>query len=352
VIVVGHLRALGNDLSIFVRTAPPFAQADEVSPSLRVLDPAQVYDGQFFYRLAVDPLAVREVGIRFDHPSYRQQRILYPLIAYVLSAGRDTWVPFVLVAINGAGLVLLGGLGARFAIELDAPAWWGCLLPLWAGFTYTLARDLSEITQACFLVGTLLAMQRRRPRPAAVLMALAVLARETAVILAVAILIWSIARRVSGTRKRVDPAWLVGAAGLASYLGLQAVLWVRWGTPPLLDGSANVAMPVTALVAYWGLVAEHLGQVELAVFGLLVGLGLLAPSVPGYIRLALIGYICLLLTLSAAVWDGDVAWLRAATEAAMLASVSILHAGPRRLVVALAAGGALWPAVARWAIGT
>src|SRR5579859_7863604 len=123
VVVVGHLWLLGDDFSIFVRTAPPFAQAEKLPPGLHPLDPAQVYDGQFFYRLAIDPSASRDVGISFDHPSYRQQRILYPLIARGLSAGQDAWVPFVLVAINVVGLAVLGALGARFAVECGAPAW-------------------------------------------------------------------------------------------------------------------------------------------------------------------------------------------------------------------------------------
>ena len=42
-------------------------------------------------------------------------------------------------------------------------------------------------------------------------------------------------------------------------------------------------------------------------------LGFLTPGVPGYVRLALVGYVALVLSLSTTVWDGDVAWLRAAT---------------------------------------
>jgi hypothetical protein len=95
-----------------------------------------------------------------------------------------------------------------------------------------------------------------------------------------------------------------------------------------------------------------LGRVEFAFFALLVGLGLLTPRVPGYVRMTLAGYVALVLSLSATVWGGDVAWLRAATEAAMLAWVSIFHGGARRAATALTAATALWPAVARWAIGT
>ncbi len=54
---------LGGDLCVFVRAAPPFAHADSAPPWLQVLEPAQTYDGQFFYRLATDPWVTRDVGV-------------------------------------------------------------------------------------------------------------------------------------------------------------------------------------------------------------------------------------------------------------------------------------------------
>jgi hypothetical protein len=345
VVVAGHLWMLGGDLSGFVRAAPPFVQPDRVDSSLRPVDESHVYDGQYFYRLAVDPWVTRDVGVSLDIPSYRQQRILYPLIVHALALEQQGWIPFLLVAVNVVGLAVLGGLGATLAIELGAPAWWGCALPLWVGFTFSLARDLSEIVQACFLVGALLAVQRRRAWLAAALMALAVLARETAVILAVAMLATSIEQRMTGGRKGIDPVLLAGASGLVCYIGLQAALWARWGTPPLLAGSSNLAPPLSGPLFYWGMVGQ-LGRIEFAVFGLAT------PRVPGYVRGALVGYLVLLASLSTMVWQGDVAWLRAATEAAMLAWVSLFHASQRRVLLALTASTALWPAVARWAIAT
>jgi hypothetical protein len=46
------------------------------------------YDGQFFYRLALEPFSTAERvdGIAFDAPAYRQQRIGYPLLAFLTTA--------------------------------------------------------------------------------------------------------------------------------------------------------------------------------------------------------------------------------------------------------------------------
>src|SRR5260370_37334244 len=86
------------------RAAPPLADPLKLPPSLRAMNADQAYDGEFFYRLAVDPFVSRDVGIRLDGPGYRQQRVLYPLLVTALSLGRDRWVPCLLISWNEVGL--------------------------------------------------------------------------------------------------------------------------------------------------------------------------------------------------------------------------------------------------------
>jgi hypothetical protein len=48
------------------------------------------YDGQYYFRLALDPFTSQQIafGIPLDWPAVRQQRILYPALAYALAWGR------------------------------------------------------------------------------------------------------------------------------------------------------------------------------------------------------------------------------------------------------------------------
>jgi hypothetical protein len=126
---------------------------------------------------------------------------------------------------------------------------------------------------------------------------------------------------------------------------------MRWGVAPVVAGSANLATPFSAPGQYLASVGP-LGWVELASCVGLVAAALLTRNAPAYLRLALIGYIALLVSLAPAVWAGDAAWLRAATEASLLSWLLLFHAGRRRVLPALIATAALWPFVARWAIGT
>jgi hypothetical protein len=320
-------------------------------PSLRVLEPEQAYDGEFFYRLAVDPLVLRDIGIALDTPSYRQQRIVYPLLAAGVSLGQQAWVPWGLVVVNVLGLGVLGALAGRYALDLGRPAWWGVALPLYVGFTFTLARDLSEIVQACAIVATVLALHRQQRTWAAIWMALAVLTRETAVVLAVVLLLTAGCDWLTLSRHRLTAAGWAGLAGLCCYVAVQVLLWLRWGVAPTLAGSANLAVPFSGPLQYLSTVGS-LGWIEVAWFGGLVAVALLTRGAPVHLRLGMVAYVLLVLSLSVMVWAGDAAWLRAATEASVLGWLVLFHGGQWRMLGSLVASGALWPAVARWAIAT
>jgi hypothetical protein len=354
-VVALHLALLGNDLSVFVRAAPPFSTPEGLPPSLRLLQPDQSYDGQYYYRLALDPGLTRDVGITLDKPAYRQQRLLYPLLAHVLALGQDDWVPASLLVLNVFGLALLGVLGALYARDMGLSPWYGLGLALFPGFAFTLARDLAEILEACLLVGCALALRRDRAAAAAVLLALAVLTRETAVVLAATLLAVALWSRL---RRGYWPAALTaaGLCGLACSVLVQVDVGLRWGGLPVLNGSANLAWPFSAPLQYVTTVGT-LGRLEFAWFAGVVGCALLsrptkAPLVGNALRLSLLPYLALLVCLSWLVWAGDVAWLRAGTEAFVLAWLVLLHGDLRRVQLALLATAALWPAVARWAIST
>lgn len=72
------------------------------------------YDGQFYYRFALDPFSnqKRVQGLSVDRPAWRQQRILLPLLTWFVARGDPELTANVLLAINllsVAGLTLVGG---------------------------------------------------------------------------------------------------------------------------------------------------------------------------------------------------------------------------------------------------
>jgi len=113
------MAARGGDVSRFVVAGDFFVDAAQAPPGLHVLPDSDGYDGQFFHRLALAPWSTerRVHGTLLDRGPYRQQRILYPLVARALALGRPERVAAALVAANALALVALAGLGAAWGKE-------------------------------------------------------------------------------------------------------------------------------------------------------------------------------------------------------------------------------------------
>ena len=176
------------DPSSFVVAGDYFCNPQLVHPSLTVEPNSAGFDGQFYYRLALNPFTSQlvERGIEIDSPPLRHQRIFYPFLAWLLSAGNPALVPMVLIFINFVALCAMGWMGGVYAQTLRQHALWGVFLPLYPGFLFTLSRDLIEILEISLLLGSLLLVRRNKPLAATLLLVFAVLTKETALLVAVA----------------------------------------------------------------------------------------------------------------------------------------------------------------------
>ncbi len=145
------------DPSVFVFAGDQWVDPGKATPGLIVKPNSGGYDGQFYYRLAQHPFdaAPQAGGIAFDHPAKRMQRILYPLLVWLVSFGHKAATAWALLGVNLAGLGAIAWLGCRLARRLDLPAAAPVALMLWPGFAITLMRDTTEITAAAFVLGAL-----------------------------------------------------------------------------------------------------------------------------------------------------------------------------------------------------
>jgi hypothetical protein len=325
------------------------------------------YDGQFAYRLAVDPADLHPVaaGIRLD-TTLRLERISYPALAWVASAGHRSAVPYSLVAVNLLALGALGWLGGLLARAAGRHAAWGLLLAGYWGYLFSLGRDLHEIVTGAFVLAGLLAYRSRRPATTAVLFSLAVLTRETALLVVVAI---AAVRLADILRRRERPAALEAAwaVPVVVFVGWQVVCRaVAGAVPTLAAGPAQVGPPVLSfaeavLDSVRGLGGNHRAASLLLVVqlvALLVVVALAATRLRDATilreeRLAWVLALVLTLSLSRHFWSGP-ADLRALSDIYLLSAVLLLSSPPaaarirlpdRRLLLLAAA-----PAAATFAI--
>lgn len=304
------------------------------------------YDGQFFYRLALNPLNFHHTayGITMDRP-YRYMRIGYPVLTWAVSAGQHFLVPVMLVAVNIAAIGALGYLGGLFAAQGGRHALAGLLIPGYFGLLTSLSRDTAEPLGAVCLLAGLLAIRSRRPVLAAALLAYGALTRETVMVAVAAIailrVIGMLRGRAEGTRPgREDLAWVVPTAVFAVW---QVVVKAATGSVPLLaDGGRNAGTPFIApLEAFRHNLAHiHLHQFEqfdlwfgelaiLVCFSVAALLCLRATSAPGHERLAFVLYLVEICIVTPSTWNSLDADMRSFIEVYLLA-VIILLGTPRR----------------------
>jgi hypothetical protein len=322
--VYGHVRHVPHDVRVWPYTG---------------------YDGQFYYRLALDPFDLRRTafGITLDS-WYRLTRIGYPALAWLLSGGQHAAVPYALVAINVLALATLGLLGGMFARDAGRNALWGLLVVGFYGFMTSLARDLTEPLGAVCLLAGLLALRRHRPILAALLLAFGSLTLEVVIVAPVAL---ATVRLVQIARRRARPgtedlAWIVPGVVFVAW---EVVVKGATGTFPILsDLSSNAGPPLSAALraiahnfahptapvpgAPAAVLIWDIEFVVLALFAIGALLSLRETTAPLHERGAFLLYLVMMYSLSPANWDGY-ADLRSFAEVYLLA-VLILLAAPRR----------------------
>jgi hypothetical protein len=266
--------AKGRSLSLFVVAGSPpygYTHPGHLPPGLLIADPrAAGYDGQFYYRLALNPFnwAKTAYGITMDEP-YRYTRIGYPLVAWVLSFGQHDLVPAVLIAINLLGVAAMAYFGAMFARDNGRHALWGLLFAAYFGLAISVGRDTAEpLAEACMLAG-LLAYRRSRWVLSGTVFAFAAITRETILFAPAAI---AVVRLIAIVLRKARPglpdvAWLVPA--VAYGLDELAAKFVLKGQFPILaDTNRNLTAPFSAMVDALradvaGINTSHLGVYDI-----------------------------------------------------------------------------------------
>lgn len=182
------------------------------------------YDGQFAYYIARDPL---RASARIDAPAYRYQRILYPAIAWLLSAGgHPALLPWMMVAINVAAVTAASGLLAGLMGVRGASPWYALyalVLVVFIGTSFAVRADLNEpLALALTLLGLTL-VERGQLMWAGAAFALAGLAKEVALVFAVGVGLWLVWQR----KWRTAAVLLVTSLAPSLIWGTVLTTWFR-----------------------------------------------------------------------------------------------------------------------------
>jgi hypothetical protein len=188
------------------------------------------YDGQFVYYIARDP---RNAWQYCDVPAYRYQRILYPVIARVLALGQESLIPYSLPLVNVVALGLGTWLTEQILRHYKMSRWYALTYGLYAGQLMSVRLNLNEPLSYALVQGAVLTTERNRWGWGILFFALAVLAKETALVFVGGYLLFLLARRQWG--RAATMAVGVGVPSLA----WQGILWAWLGQPGLGSGGAG-----------------------------------------------------------------------------------------------------------------
>ncbi|HEY8703355.1 MAG TPA: hypothetical protein VIL98_01285 [Gaiellaceae bacterium] len=308
--LIPALRPAGWSLTVLPRVAASTGMGEAArarDPGFRTVSTGD-YDGQFYWGIAVDPIATGDVHQAFDTASYRYGHPLLGWLGWLLSAGQARAVPAALLGVGLASLLLAALAGSLLERTLGGRGWAGLFVALNPGLLYAAVHDLAEPLSAALLLGGFLAYARDRRVLAAVCFGFLVLSKEQFVLVPLGIAAWELLRRRG---RPLDSAVFVGcllpAGGWWIYARLQLGAWFTSGDNALgipLSGwkraLVDAGIQTYSSNATQNVSAEATLVVLVALLSLLAFAGLLALRLRGpidavYLLLAIVA-VCLVPT--------------------------------------------------------
>ena len=269
------------------------------------------YDADTYVQIAFHPLlGSPELKTAINNVPYRARHILPGWISFLLSGGNPDWIAQVYATLNIGVWCVLAGIVWRLLAVGDWKGW-----VAWAGFLfsagalYSVRLALTDLLAVTLLAAAILLAERRRVAGGLALLALAGLARETALLGVVAF--WSGPwDQLASWRRNLGRTVLV-ALPLLVWVG-----YIRVVAGPAPQGFGNLTLPLSGYMEKWLQTLNDFRSVGpygwLNTTTLLVVVALTvqaifvlrrrAPDNPGW-RLGVTG-VAMMMLFGTAVWEG------------------------------------------------
>ncbi len=302
--------------------------------------PYSGYDGQFYYYMARDPgIIVRCARISGPHCAIdasplREERILYPMTARLLTGGNPAALHVALFLIDFAAILMTVWLVSMLCVEAGASRWLAVGAGVFIGEVQGLLRDLADPFAVFWAVLAVYLLRKNRPLLTGLAVAAAVLTREQLVlVLPLLGLPWLAQRRWGALA-----TFLLAALG--PFVAWQSTLFAiyhRWGFTGSVETTRGLRWPFMALM-------EHPSGQEFTQTIVFVVVPLLAAALVAVLWVRrnglrallrepvplIVVLYCLLASLTAyAEWEGTWASARLIAPAAILALILAATLAPR-----------------------
>ncbi|MFN2147262.1 MAG: hypothetical protein ACK2T2_02630 [Anaerolineales bacterium] len=232
------------------------------------------YDGQFTLYIALDPNPA-QVAPYLDVPAYRYQRILLPILGRMLGLGQPALIPWSLLLINLAALVMGTRLLTGLVVDRGYAPVYALIYGLWVGVLAPVGLDLHEPLAYALVILAFVLREKGRQFPSALAVCLAFFAKETTLIFWPVLLVSGSPRE--WTRFRTGLVF-----GALAFIVWQAWLWRTFGAPGI--GSGGEMATGFEWIPYMGLwrIGEYGWQVLLLFIAIMLP-SIVVPSIWGIV---------------------------------------------------------------------
>jgi hypothetical protein len=243
-LILYSIAPYGFNVSSLIRfgTAHAFFDPAALEPGLVVFNDPELggvgYDGQFYYYVIKD-FFMGEEGI--SNP-FRSQRILYPLLSYVLAFGRADLLPYSMPAVNLLAIAISAMLLWRLFDRGDTRAETLALYMLNIGFLIAFFFNVATPLCIGLAVAGAYFYFREMPWPAALMLSLAMLAQENAAIVIAPLCLWLV------WQKEWRAAFVI-ATSMVPWAVWQAILWNKYGMLPMSMSGGHFTIPFVGMIS-------------------------------------------------------------------------------------------------------
>jgi len=244
----------------FLYIGKTFLEKDPQSPITNYiithmgLPPNEVgYDGQMYYYIALDPLnAWRNLDT-----SARYDRILFPMASRIIALNNLSLIPYSMIVINILSIVIGTETLSRMLRSKGLNPWFSLVYGLYIGQLFVVSRDCIEAFCYMFvLLGIYSFENRHKTTESALFFALALFAKETAILFIAGYIISLLFRKAVAFKSKLK--FLIITT--VPYGVFQIILWSTFGFIPIL----TVGTPTsTKWIPFYGVFAANHGLPEL-----------------------------------------------------------------------------------------
>lgn len=276
--MIPSLRPAGWSLTVLPRVgagSAMAASAKAVDPGFRLVNQGG-YDGQFYWGIAVDPIARGNVHQSFDTAPYRYGHPLLGWLGWGFSVGQARFAAAALAVLGVLSMAAAGAAAAALGLVRGRSGAEALFVALNPGLLYAAAHGLTEPLSAALLLGALYGYVRDRPRLMYPCLVLLPLSKEQFVLVPIALAVWELARRGRRIADIVPlVATLVPTVAWWVYARLTLGAWFTSGShalgaPFVGWGRALVDAGIHSLTD--DATANQLGEVTVVVLVALLGL--------------------------------------------------------------------------------